>query len=498
MSEKTWNTLQRVAIPIALGVALLSVSIWGAARSAKAESYEIAATNMYTRAFVELADTMGELSVTLGKLQAVNAPNQTVLLLDDVWRLSGAAASLLSQIPQSHLNTEPLNRFVVQLGDYAHTLTAKAVRGTPMSAEDTEQLDTLYSISKGLASDLRTRLEDGDFPTEGIDGAAFFAPEEDGAAGGEAATPGLTPDASASPGGGGPGGSATAAPTAAQTSTPPQSAAPDSAAAGGDASKSQESITEFPTLIYDGPFSESTEKAEPKGLTGTPVTQEQAQAIAEKAVGHPLTFCGLSDGRIKSFDFCGQDENGKNVDVSITAKGGHLLWHMGQAETELNGVPPQSETARYRDIALKYLSTLGYASMRATYAQYYGGCALINCAATQDNVILYSDLIKVWVDRQTLEVVGMDARNYLFSHTGRSLPAPAITLQEAESLLSSRLTVQDRALALIPLNAQTEVLCYEFKCALGTDAYILYINAQTGEEEQIFRIIDSEDGQLVL
>lgn len=486
MNENTWRALHRVGIPVALGIALLSVSIWGAARSAKADSYEIATSNMYTRAFVELSDTMDELSITLGKLQAVNAPNQTVLLLDDIWRLSGAAASLLSQIPQAYLDTEPLNRFVVQLGDYAHTLTEKAVRGVPMRAEDAEQLDSLYAISKGITSDLRTRLENGDFPSDALSQETFFASSDT-----QSATPEISPSSA---------GGTSATPDASMQSASPipstsaRIASPESE--GGE--KDQESITEFPTLIYDGPFSESTKKAEPKGLTGTPVTQEEAQAIAEKVVGHSLTFCGFSDGRIKSFDFCGQNAAGKNVDISITAKGGHVLWHMSQAETELNGVPPESETARYRDVALNYLTQMGFSGMRATYAQYYGGCALINCAATQDNVILYNDLIKVWVDRETLGVVGMDARNYLFSHTGRSIAPPAITLEEAESLLSSRLAVEDRALALIPLSSQKEALCYEFKCTLGADEYILYLNAQTGEEEQIFRIIDSEDGELVL
>lgn len=487
MNEKTWRALQRVGVPLSLGAALLVVSLWGAARSAKADSYQIAASNMYTRAFVELADTMDELSVTLGKLQAVNAPNQTVLLLDDIWRLSGAAASLLSQIPQSYLDTEPLNRFVVQLGDYAHTLTEKAVRGVPMRAEDTEQLDGLYAASRGITNDLRTRLENGDFPSDTLTQEAFFASANDAQAATPGMTAGMTPGASLTP--------ALSAADGAAATPEASAAAPEANESG---AKEQESITEFPTLIYDGPFSESTEKAEPKGLTGTPVTQAQAQAIAEKAVGGSLTFCGLSDGRIKSFDFCGQNTAGKNVDISITVKGGHILWHMSQAETELNGVPPQSETARYRDIALSYLDKMGYSGMRATYAQYYGGCALINCAATQDNVILYNDLIKVWVDRETLGIVGMDARNYIFSHTGRNIPAPAVTMEEAESLLSSRLTVEDRALALIPLSSQKEALCYEFKCTLGADDYILYLNALTGEEEQIFRIIDSEEGELVL
>ena len=134
----------------------------------------------------------------------------------------------------------------------------------------------------------------------------------------------------------------------------------------------------------------------------------------------------------------------------------------------------------------------------STYAQYYGGCALINFAATQGDVILYSDLVKIWVDRETCGVIGVDARNYLFSHTERTLNAPSIPMEEAEGMLSENLTVKDRALAFIPITPQTERLCYEFKGTCGEEEYIVYINAETGEEEQIFRIINTEDGQLVM
>ena len=147
---------------------------------------------------------------------------------------------------------------------------------------------------------------------------------------------------------------------------------------------------------------------------------------------------------------------------------------------------------------LKKLEELGYRSMTATYAQYYGGAALINCAATQNGVILYNDLIKVWVDRETNEVTGVDARNYLFSHTERELPEASVTMAEAEGYLASSLKVMERQLALIPITPETERLCYEFKCTSGNNSYIVYIGVETGEEEQIFRIIDSEDGQLVI
>ena len=49
-----------------------------------------------------------------------------------------------------------------------------------------------------------------------------------------------------------------------------------------------------------------------------------------------------------------------------------------------------------------------------------------------------------------------------------------------------------------PITPQTERLCYEFRGTCGGEEYIVYISVETGEEEQIFRIINTEDGELVM
>jgi len=78
------------------------------------------------------------------------------------------------------------------------------------------------------------------------------------------------------------------------------------------------------------------------------------------------------------------------------------------------------------------------------------------------------------------------------------LPPVGISMAEAESLLSNNLKVEDRALALIPLSPEAEALCYEFKCSWGDQEYIIYLNVEDGEEEEIFLIVNSEEGQLVI
>jgi germination protein YpeB len=136
--------------------------------------------------------------------------------------------------------------------------------------------------------------------------------------------------------------------------------------------------------------------------------------------------------------------------------------------------------------------------MEANYAQYYGGTALINFAYVQNDAIVYNDLIKVWIDRETLGIVGADARNYLFSHVERDIPTPTLSKEEAEAKVSVNLDIMDRQLALIPVTPTKERLCYEFKGKCDGDEYIVYIDAETGEEQQIFVIINTENGQLTL
>ena len=153
MSEKTQNAFQKYIIPAILAVALIGVILWAAQQKALAESYKNLAKESYVRAYGELTDDLYDMESTLSKLTAVNSPAQYVLLLDEVWRLSGSAVSHMSYLPVSHVDTAELNQFVVRLGDYAHSLTKKAVRGGVMTEEDTNTILQLRDSCAKLAED---------------------------------------------------------------------------------------------------------------------------------------------------------------------------------------------------------------------------------------------------------------------------------------------------------------------------------------------------------
>ena len=198
-----------------------------------------------------------------------------------------------------------------------------------------------------------------------------------------------------------------------------------------------------------------------------------------------------------SFDFSANDEKGE-LCVSITERGGLLLYFMGTPAGNKNDPPSDEESERLHAAASRYLEEQGFGSMEPSYAQYYAGTVVLNYAAVQSGVILYADLVKVYVDRDTQAVIGLDAVNYRFHHRERDFSDPILTEADALSSVSDALTVEKVSLALIPKSNTREVLCYECKCTKGEAFFIVYINAQSGAEEEIFEVINSDEGDLVV
>lgn len=243
MSDKV-KTVLGIAVPLVLVLALIVVSVWGVQQQTRADSYQNSTESMYRRAFIELADNLSDLEATLSKLMVSGSRNHTIIMLDDIWRLSGASVSLMSQIPSSHVDTYELNRFIVQVGDYAHTLMENLIGGTIMSQEDSDQLVKLHETCVSLANEVRGRVDSDDVPIDLLTNDGYFEPSS-------------------------------------------------------KEYEDSEGVEKFPTLIYDGPYSESTEKLEPKGVSGDEISEDEAmQKAMEYAPGSQLESAGASDGNI--------------------------------------------------------------------------------------------------------------------------------------------------------------------------------------------------------
>ena len=121
-----------------------------------------------------------------------------------------------------------------------------------------------------------------------------------------------------------------------------------------------------------------------------------------------------------------------------------------------------------------------------------GMVANLTYTTVQEGVRIYPEIIRIRVCEEKGRVVGMDARGYLLNDKEWSFEY-TLSETEARSALAEGLEPYAVNLALIPAEGR-EVLCYEFGCTFGEDEYIVYLDANTGDEVCIYRVRTSAKG----
>ncbi len=433
--RKGMRRLATGALALGLLAALVKLDESAEALAARQAAERTRIETLYHR----IDDDLNDVDVSLSKLSAASSPRQSVLLLGDVWRATGSAGAAMGLLPLSHADSCGMSQFVTRCGDYAHALMGRVLRGQVLTDEDQKQLRDMRTACAGI------RQAAG----EAIQSGAYVAA--------------------------------------------------DNVDAGCYEQQSEAAINEYPTLIYDGPFSESAENRAPRSEPGERITARQAEAAAGRLFpGGRIEDTVYVPGALPVYELTVDTVDRGQVSLSLTEQGGQLLSFMASPTGSRNDPPSDRESEALKAAALSFLQELGVEDPAAAYAQYYQGVAVLNFAPRQAGAILYSDLVKVYLDRETGQVMGLDARNYRLNHRTRELPLPKLTEEQAGAYVSAGLQVEHTDLALIPLTPQTEVLCYEFKATRNGTFYIVYINALTGQEEQIFQVINSEEGDLVV
>lgn len=420
--------------------------------SLRASRYKQLVKLSYLSAFAQLTDSVDEMNTALEKCTYVTSPAMVSGLCTQLYGESLTAQAAIGELPYGNVELEQTAAFVSKVGAYAEALS----RSSAADGYSVEDTDTVAALSEA-AADLSDRLDELEAAL--IDGSLTL---EDA----EAIEERLT----------------------AQSGS-------DSLLSGSSYEAIETDFPELPTLIYDGPFSDHLESSSPAMLEhANPVTEAQARQKAASCLALEATefFDGeLTEGELPCYRF----SCGKECSVEITRSGGYLLSYS-------NGRALGAETLS-KDEALQkareFLDALGVHDMAETYFIDRGNSLTINFAWKVGEVLCYPDLIKVEVAMDTGEVIGYEASGYLSHHTQRDALTPAVSQQQAEQALSSRLTRLSTQLALIPTGGEKEILCWEMKCQNAEGQhYLVYINAATGAEQQILILLEDDTGSLVI
>ena len=403
----------------------------------------------YLRALENLSLSMDNIKTSLNKGIYSNSP-QTMNDLSGKMSSDALAAKMaLAQLPVTELNLENTNKFLSQVGNFSHSLARRFADGEELTGEDRDNLVSLLDHAENLSSELwgvENMVAGGHLNFEEVvHGAAAAGNEE---------------------------------PYPAHVSTGFENV--------------EGLFEEYPSLIYDGPFSDHISQQEPLMLKGKqPVTKEESLEIAKKVSNSEhLEFSNDKEGLIPAYNY-----SDNNTTVTFTKDGGLFLYMLKYRQVGEKTI----STEKAIELAEDYLKTVGFPDMVHTYYELGSGVCTINFASNINDVTVYTDLIKVGVALDNGEIMSLDARGFITAHHQRQVQAPTVTQEQAAETLSSHLKVQNVKLAVIPSMGKHERLCYEFLCTSERGSRVLvYVNAESGKEEQILLMQISDNGTLVV
>lgn len=441
-----------LSIIIVLFAIVIALSIW---IYKKQVEYKQVSENQYNMAFYELVDYVQNVETYLAKSLISSTPEHGAETLTNVWKEANLAQVYLSRLPIDAVELEKTAKFLNQVSDYSYSLSRKNIKNESLTQSDLDNLTELHDYSVELNNtlvQLSADIGDGRISWSEVTkkGTVAFAQEVSNIS---------------------------------KTSF----------------SNIEQNFHEYSGLIYDGAFSEHITNKEKVGLIGENINEQNAKEVAIKFIGEDkvqeITSSGKSENtNMPTYDFNVKvnGEKDENMVISISEKGGHVVFMNYNRDVEAESVSQE----RADEIGKNFLASHGFENMKETYYLKQDGIVTINYAYEQSGVTVYPDLIKLKVALDTGKIMGIETSGYLNNHKQRDISNVKITKEQAKQSLNSKLNIISENLAIIPTEWETEVLCWEFKGKVDNTDFLVYIDAKTGEEEDILVITNTPNGTL--
>ena len=412
--------------------------------SSQAKTEEI---NDYNYSFMELVNNVNNIENYLAKTMISKDSKHSTDTLTKIWADSNLAVNYIKNIPFNSTGSDKSIKFLNQVSDYCYTLSRKTLMGNEVTDEEFSNLKKLYDYSlnlKNILNQISFDLNNGAITWEDLKKDKKLNDVEDNT------------NIFASIDG---------------------------------------NFDDYEGLIYDGAYSNYVSKSEKKGLTGENISEEEAKNRIKKIFGEDsnVKIEGKQNGDIESYNII--VENGKSkFDVQMSVKGGWIVEIVKNRNVGEEKIKDDEAIQKGKE----YLEKLGYKSMKETYFLKESGIVTINYAYEENEVLMYPDLVKVKVALDDGEILGMEALGYLNSHTTRNLSQNIISVDEAKKKLSDNVIIENERMAVIPLDDKTEKYCYEFKGKVENKEFLVYINAENGNEEEILILLETPGGILTI
>jgi len=455
MDQRRW-----AGITTAVGVAaFVLLGLWGWSEHTARTAVEATLTGNYQRAFYATLDNVQNLHVMLGKVRVAGSRNQMANLFSQIRSQAMAAQENLTQLPVADTVASRTAKFLTQVGDFAGSMLNGTSDGHMPDQGQQKTLASLYSQSGDLNRQLREA-------------------EAKNRAGGRLYWANLL----------------------SQAKSGLKSREQDPAAQ--DLSAIDTQMQKYPGLIYDGPFSDNP--SPPKTtVPGPPTPTAQLPSLALKfldplpGVRYQGRFAGSVKANPPAYRVqvtpvqAGADGP---VTVDVTATGSHVAWFLDARPVKSTNWGVNQARAK----AVSFLAARGMGEFVPTYHRLANNQAIFNLVREAGGVRYYPQQVKVAVALDNGQVVGFEGTGYLGDAGLHPSNKVALTPGQAARLVKGTVAAGPGRLSVIPDGRGGALYAYEFSGRQDGDTYLVYINAENGNEEKILRVADTPGGQLTI
>lgn len=429
-----------------LGASTLGLGIAYGITQGQSNSLSMQLENLYKKNYFELVDSVNSTDMKLSKLLASDNSTYQAKLLTEVSQNAKEMQASVSELPLNSENVLQSVRFVNQMSGYTQVLEDKISKGGSLSEQD---IQTLSQMRQSL-TDMKEYLNR--MSKKMIEGYSIL-------------------DASRNISG-------------------------ESDEFSLDFSLIKSVDTDYPTMIYDGPFSDSVVNQKVAGLQGSIMSKEDVYKKIDEVFKNisNLKYQGQTNGRFETYNYTLLNSDNQKLYVQATKIGGHILTVSGHVESDVKNI----DNEKAEKIAIDFAKTNGVENAQIVWQDQLKSQAYFNIAPTQNGIILYPDLVKVKVDLENGDVIGYDAISYWTNHKDRSLNQTSKQISTARQKIDNSFEIINERVCLSPLDYNREVLCFEFECQRDGATYYIYLNAETLEEENILKVVETEDGSKLM
>ncbi|MCM1324935.1 MAG: germination protein YpeB, partial [Acetobacter sp.] len=262
--KKTKNTNKRqkraiIGLSIATGILGLTTLGFGIAYSVtQSQSNELGTRleNVYQKNFFDLVDSVNNTEIKLSKVLNSSTPTYQKKLLNEISQNATAAEVSIAALPLEQSDINDNVRMVNQISGYTSTLADKLSNGGTITSSEQDTLQDIYNnvyTMKVQLNNFARKMQESNY---------------------NILQHSLKLDTNDS-----------------NFST--------------QMNHLHDINTEYPTMIYDGPFSDSVTNAQVKGLNGKRVNKEEAHKIVNERFKNVISLDADSEtnGRFETFNF---------------------------------------------------------------------------------------------------------------------------------------------------------------------------------------------------